>query len=190
MNSADQKQRLRQQMREQRRSLSATDSQTYANALCEVFKSWISESHFPIALYLSFDGEINPMPVIEYCWASEKPVYLPVVMPGQGHLLFAHYTKETRLEENQYGILQPQVENLVEADTLHTLLMPLTAFDVSGARLGMGGGYYDKTLARCHNKPDLIGLAYEFQEVEKCPVEAHDEPLDGVMTNTKYINFS
>ena len=103
---------------------------------------------------------------------------------------FAEFTPNSRLVENQYGILQPPVENLVRADTLHTLLMPLTAFDASGARLGMGGGYYDKTLAACVKRPKVIGLAYAFQQVDHCPVEAHDEPLDGILTDKEFIDFS
>jgi len=189
MNSPDLKQRLRQKMREQRRSLTSEARQLSAEKTCEVFKTWVTEDLFPMAIYLAFDGELNPQKVINYCWSQNYPIYLPIVIPDEPQLEFAAYTPHSQLVANQYGILQPQVENTVRADTLRTLLLPLTAFDETGARLGMGGGYYDRTLAACREKPNVVGLAYAFQQVSRCPSEAHDVPLDAVLTEDNFIKF-
>ena len=67
--------------------------------------------------------------------------------------------------------------------------MPLVAFDKQGNRLGMGGGFYDRTLARLHEqnwqKPQLIGLAHECQKVDALPIESWDVPLKTIITPDK-----
>jgi 5-formyltetrahydrofolate cyclo-ligase len=73
------------------------------------------------------------------------------------------------------------------------LLMPLSAFDASGNRIGYGAGHYDRAIARLHDKgmqPRLIGVAFDCQEVEAVPAEAHDVPLDAVVTESGYRTFS
>ncbi|BBN82699.1 hypothetical protein PA25_26840 [Pseudoalteromonas sp. A25] len=76
---------------------------------------------------------------------------------------------------------------------LDYLLMPLVAFDHLGNRLGMGGGYYDKTLARYYKehmkKPELIGLAHDCQKVEQLPTEAWDVPLQQIITPSKFYQW-
>ena len=72
--------------------------------------------------------------------------------------------------------------------------MPLVGFDHQGYRLGMGGGYYDATLAymrhrRSWRKPRLVGIAYECQRVEKLPHDPWDMPLDAVVTEDGVIEF-
>ena len=189
MNVSAEKQQLRNQMRARRRALNPEEREEYARAATAILSDWLSSEHVPVGLYLAFDGELDPQGMIQYCWANNYPVYLPIVSPGVSELVFALYTPETELIKNHYGILQPPVENTVRVSTLQTLLMPLTAFDTTGARLGMGGGYYDRTLAEAATKPRLIGLAYDFQQLDSCPSEAHDEPLDGILTNKQLLLF-
>ncbi|WP_159287438.1 5-formyltetrahydrofolate cyclo-ligase, partial [Klebsiella pneumoniae] len=103
-----------------------------------------------IALYLANDGELNTQPLIEWLWQQGKQVYLPVLHPfAKGHLLFLHYHTHTPMDKNRYGIAEPKLDQRLicpvrELDIIGT---PLVAFDQSGQRLGMGGGYYDRTLA-------------------------------------------
>jgi len=60
--------------------------------------------------------------------------------------------------------------------------MPLLGFDKRGTRLGYGGGYYDRTLERLGKRPRLVGIAFAAQEIEDIPREAHDVPLDVIVT--------
>jgi len=146
-----------------------------------------------IAIYLTNDGELSTSSFIDWCWQNKKQVYLPVVHPfSPGNLLFLHYQKDTRLIKNVYGILEPKlditkVSPLTELDVICT---PLVAFDDSGARLGMGGGFYDRSLAHWQKtKIYPIGLAHDCQLVTKVPVETWDIPLPEIITPSKRYRF-
>ncbi|MGC9402543.1 5-formyltetrahydrofolate cyclo-ligase [Vibrio genomosp. F10 str. 9ZC157] len=144
-----------------------------------------------IALYLSTDGEINTTPLIEWLWAQGKSTYLPVLHPfSKGHLLFLHYTPTTPLALNRYQIVEPKlnqalVKPVAELDLICT---PLVAFDSTGQRLGMGGGYYDRTLEtwfKHKQGPVPIGLAHDCQYIETLPSEIWDVPLPKIVTPSK-----
>ena len=150
-----------------------------------------------IACYLSNDGEMDPMPLIGLAWAMGKQVYLPVLSHLRSdHLLFAPYAPGDALRANRFGIPEPVValRHLVEARVLDVVLMPLVAFDLRGNRLGMGGGFYDRSFAflrrrRHWLKPHLVGMAYEFQCVDALARRHWDVPLQGVVTEQGFTAF-
>jgi 5-formyltetrahydrofolate cyclo-ligase len=153
-----------------------------------------------IAIYLANDGELNTQPFINWCWQNKVSVYLPVIHPfSKGNLLFLRYEKTTILIKNTYGISEPtlDVRNIITVDKLDIIFTPLLAFDTGGNRLGMGGGFYDRTLANWHiqyqqnkqTKPLPIGLAHDCQKVEKIPFEIWDIPLPKIITPTTSYNF-
>ncbi len=146
-----------------------------------------------IAVYLSNDGELATKAFIEWCWQEKKSVFLPVVHPfSPGNLLFLQYQQNTALVHNRFGILEPkldvtQVCPLAELDVICT---PLVAFDNTGARLGMGGGFYDRSLANWQQtKLYPLGLAHDCQLVESVPVESWDVSLPEIMTSSKSYLF-
>jgi len=146
-----------------------------------------------IAIYLSNDGELSTTSFIDWCWQNKKDVYLPVVHPfSSGNLLFLRYQPTTELLSNAYGILEPKldvtkVSPLAELDVICT---PLVAFDTTGARLGMGGGFYDRSLAHWQQtKLYPIGLAHDCQLVENVPMESWDVPLPEIITPSKPYRF-
>jgi 5-formyltetrahydrofolate cyclo-ligase len=107
------------------------------------------------------------------------------------------YQRTTRLVDNHFGIPEPEAntDQRCPPSRLHTVLMPLVAFDSHGNRLGMGGGYYDQTFAfkkrpRVSTKPRLIGVAHEFQRVAELPNNDWDVPLDGILTERVLRMFS
>jgi len=145
-----------------------------------------------VALYLSNDGELDTSLLINELWSIEQHVYLPVIHPFNGaNLLFQRYEKNSPMRANRYGILEPKLNcsQICPLPALDYLLMPLVAFDKFGNRLGMGGGFYDRTLARLHEEnwqqPQLIGLAHECQQVDKLPIESWDVPLKTIITPNK-----
>ena len=99
------------------------------------------------------------------------------------------------MTQNKYGIEEPElrVDNVVPLADIDVLLLPLVGFDEKGNRLGMGGGYYDRTLAQWYNghAPHLfpIGLSYDEQRVSELPVEAWDIPLPEIITPGKHWRF-
>lgn len=188
----DSRTHLRLQIRQRRQSLSAFEQQTASQQLIHTFASLPEVAAAQrIALYLANDGELNTQPLIEWLWQQGKQVYLPVLHPfAKGHLLFLHYQAHTPMNKNRYGIAEPKLDQCLicpvrELDIIGT---PLVAFDQSGQRLGMGGGYYDRTLApwfKTQQGAMPIGLAHDCQQVEQLPTASWDIPLRKIVTPSK-----
>ncbi|MEX3241077.1 5-formyltetrahydrofolate cyclo-ligase [Serratia quinivorans] len=184
---AQQRQNIRNQIRQRRRALTSEQQNNFALQTAERIATHprIQAAH-SIAVFLSFDGELDTRPLIERLWQQAKQVYLPVLHPfSPGNLLFLRYTPETPLVHNRFNILEPQldVRNVLPVGSLDVVLTPLVAFDSSGQRLGMGGGFYDRTLQNWqHAGPYPIGLAHDCQQVEQLPVEHWDIPLPEIIT--------
>ncbi|MGB1236766.1 MAG: 5-formyltetrahydrofolate cyclo-ligase [Pseudomonadales bacterium] len=190
----DARQALRKQMRTARRQLSDIQQHTAAQALAAniIELSAFNASH-SVAIYLSSDGEIDTQAVIEHCWAQGKDVYLPVLDPDRVNaLLFVHYDRQTPMCHNKYQILEPATpyQKTLPAQALDLVLLPLVSFDSSGNRMGMGGGYYDRTFAfkaeQPTAQPTLIGMAHELQRVASLPVASWDIPLAGIASDKQF----
>lgn len=142
-----------------------------------------------VALFLSFDGELNTTPLIQSLWQAGKNVYLPVLHPfSPGNLLFLRYTPQSNLVTNRLKILEPKldVRDVLPLNKLDVLVTPLVAFDETGQRLGMGGGFYDRTLQNWQQHGFYpVGLAHDCQQVETLPVEQWDIPLPAVVTPSR-----
>lgn len=185
---------LRKEIRQRRNALSITEqfnAETALTARLSIHSEILQAKR--IAIYLSNDGELSTANFIDWCWQNEKDVYLPVVHPfSKGNLLFLHYQQDTKLVSNQYGILEPQLDvtMVCPLDQLDIICTPLVAFDNSGARLGMGGGFYDRSLAHWQQtKLYPIGLAHDCQLVESVPIESWDIPLPEIITPSKSYRF-
>ena len=177
---------LRQQIRKTRANLTALQQQQAENSITQQALALIEERNAQhIALYVSFDGEISTDKLIKTLWAQDKCVYLPVLHPfSPNHLLFLRYLPDTPMLKNKFGILEPKlnVQNVLPLDELDILFTPLVAFDKQGNRLGMGGGFYDRTLQHWQKSPFIpVGLAHQCQQVEQLPTEAWDVPLHQIL---------
>lgn len=184
---AQQRQNIRNQIRQRRRALTPEQQQQSSLQIAERIAAHpriLAAQN--IAVFLSFDGELNTRLLIERLWQLNKQVYLPVLHPfSKGNLLFLHYTPETPLVHNRFNILEPEldVRHVLPLGSLDVVLTPLVAFDSAGQRLGMGGGFYDRTLQNWqHRGPYPIGLAHDCQQVEQVPVEHWDIPLPEIVT--------
>lgn len=183
------RQALRQQVRDLRRQLPATTQSGAALQLVEQFERHpLIQRARRVALYLANDGELDTRAAIEWCWQQQIQVCLPVLHPfSEGHLLFLDFTPTTPMTSNRFGIAEPQLDcrAIISKSAIDVLFTPLVAFDALGNRLGMGGGFYDRTLAGWHHHrlgPYPIGLAHDCQRVEHIPTEAWDVPLPEVIT--------
>lgn len=184
---AQQRQALRQHMRRLRRSLSDTQQFQASQQLAEhaILFSPIEQSH-RIALFLSMDGEINTRPLIARLWHLGKSVYLPRIDPtSPTSLIFQRYTPHTNLIKHRLGMLEPEEnsEEICALTELDVVIVPLVAFDSTGQRLGMGGGFYDRLLADWQKTSVFpIGVAHDCQLQEALPIESWDIPLPAVIT--------
>ncbi|MGN1280437.1 MAG: 5-formyltetrahydrofolate cyclo-ligase [Succinivibrio sp.] len=144
-----------------------------------------------VGSYLSMGGELSTVPVNEYVMQNHI-LGLPFMdVHVKGHMDFYLYRKGDPLIENRFHILEPEniSDNLLSPDKFEALIVPLVAFDQKGNRLGMGGGYYDRMLKKVSARCLIIGVAYDFQELENVPVEKWDMPLHEIITPTRHIVF-
>ncbi|PWG63007.1 5-formyltetrahydrofolate cyclo-ligase [Spiribacter halobius] len=145
-----------------------------------------------VALYLPADGELDPSVILRRAWHEGRRICLPVLRPD-GALAFRRLTADTPLRANRLGLLEPAGPRAVAVPLAHLdlVLMPLVGFDAAGRRLGMGGGFYDRTLAGRgrFRRPALVGLAHECQRVGELPSESWDVPLDAVITGQRLYRF-
>jgi len=191
------RQQLRSHIRALRRSLSAEQQHQASLDLVQQLlpRPEIQQAQH-IALYLTNDGELDTTPLIQALWQQGKSLYLPLLHPVvAGYLVFQLYTPDTVLTPNQFGIGEPELNCslLRPVSQLDLMFTPLVAFDSQGQRLGMGGGFYDRTLSQLDStvrKPQLIGLAHDCQHVEAVPVEAWDIPLPAICTPSRFCTFS
>lgn len=190
----DPRQMLRKELRARRNGLNPTQQEAAsAWALRHLMKlpKFLRAQH--VALYIAADGELNPHPIAEQLWKMGKRCYLPVLHPTQeGHLWFLEYTPETQLKPNRLGIPEPDHRHTqkLAANLLDIVLLPLVGFDRQGGRLGMGGGFYDRTFAfhkGKKTKPYLLGMAHTCQEVETLEMADWDIPLFGIVTDKELI---
>lgn len=191
---ASNRQAVRKHFRRLRNSLSRAQQQHAATALARTLeRSALLLRHKHVALYLANDGEINPKLVMKRLLTRGVHCYLPVLHPMYpGRLQFCRITPDTRYRPNRYGIAEPfwPQRRLMHPEFLSLVLLPLVAFDASGNRMGMGGGYYDRSFAfkrrRGTSTPIMIGLAHECQKAESLHTECWDLPLDGIMTDQRF----
>lgn len=183
--------RIRNEIRQQRSQLRLRERLRAANRLTRLVTRqfyYLKSNH--IAAYFPMNGEMDPTAIVQHALAMGKQVYLPILVPFlDNRLWFARYKPGQAMRCNQFGIPEPtySAKTLVSARTLDLILVPLLAFDHQHHRLGMGGGYYDRTFQfrNVHghwNKPLLLGLAYEFQRVASLPQKSWDVALDRVAT--------
>ena len=187
-NSTDKK-ALRAQMRARRRALSAAERQAAARRFADrIWPQLQAPQYRHIAVYLAFDGELDLRPLVERLWAAGKAVYLPVLSRWSARRLwFRRYGPHQPLKPNRYGIPEPISGSVLASRQLDVVLLPLTAFDQAGTRLGMGGGFYDCTFAyrraSLASRPRLIGVGYRWQEVQQLVREPHDLPVQAIVTD-------
>lgn len=190
-----QRDEIRKAIRQKRRLLTLDEQQQAAEQLCEQVLSHpkIKQAQ-TIALFLSFDGEIDTSPLITQLWALNKQVCLPVLHPfHRHHLLFLRYDPTTQLVKNRFNIFEPplNVNNIIPISDIDIIFTPLVAFDEFGQRLGMGGGFYDRTLENWQQQSFYpMGLAHICQQVKPLPSADWDIPLPEIITPNKIWSFN
>jgi len=172
---------LRALLRDRRRALKAGDPLAGERAADRFDASKLAPFRIA-AIYRPIGSEIDPGPLGRRLAASGVVIALPVVVAAGAPLLFRRATDGAAFAPDALGIAAPGPEAETVAPDL--IVTPLLGFDSCGARIGQGGGYYDRTLASLRAKAQVfaLGLAYDGQTVDRLAPEPHDQPLDGVLT--------
>jgi len=183
---------LRRLLRKARRALSPAEQRAAARNL---YRQLAQHPAFRrarhIALYLPNDGEIDPRLLLREAQRRGKKTYLPVLNAWpRTKMVFQRMTPGEKLRPNRFGIAEPGIDPARQRAiwALDLVLLPLVGFDEHGGRLGMGGGFYDRSLAyrarrTAWHAPLLLGLAHECQKVERLDQASWDVPLQGTVTD-------
>ncbi|WP_423749395.1 5-formyltetrahydrofolate cyclo-ligase [Pseudomonas sp. VD9] len=182
---------LRRMLRKARRALTPSEQRRAALGLYrQLAQHPLFRRAKHISLYLPTDGEIDPRLLLRAAQRRGKATYLPVLSAWpRTKMVFQRVSPGEKLLPNRFRILEPRINACRQRKvwTLDLVLLPLVGFDDAG-RLGMGGGFYDRSLAylarrKSWRKPTLLGLAHECQKVDRLAQASWDVPLAGTVTD-------
>lgn len=166
-----------------RKQFSTNDQKFCSKTICshiQELPEYQAAKH--IAFYHGVKGEVDLSELWNRALRDQKFCYFPVIMTNLS-LSFLPAIPSVNYRLNQYGIPEPEVDlaQAIPPNKLDLILVPLVAFDQHGTRIGMGKGYYDRTLSTLRPKL-LLGVAYEFQQQPLIQPQPWDVKLDAVVT--------
>lgn len=186
---------LRKIMRSKRQNLSAAQQRRAAQFLFfKLSKHKVFKNAERIGFYFSNDGEISVDLLFHHAVRLRKKCYFPCI-DKNNTLQFRQFISELSLRKNKFGILEPNATApRIEASQLDLVFAPLVAWSISGKRLGMGGGFYDRCFAfklkKGKTTPILIGTAHHCQKANAIDTEAWDIPMDMIASDQLLMNTS
>ncbi|PQO30551.1 5-formyltetrahydrofolate cyclo-ligase [Blastopirellula marina] len=144
-------------------------------------------------VYVSVRDEVKTTRILEEVLANGHQVVVPYCLTNQELGLFL-LTDPQQLERGAFGILEPiatlRAEQTVAPEMLDTIVVPGVAFDRHGNRIGYGKGYFDRLLTNLRSDCLKIGLAFDCQIFPEIPADAHDRPVDHLITESQSIRCS
>lgn len=182
-----QKSKLRSELLIRRNSQTVSDKEKKDRA---IFERLVNLPQFKASseffTYLSHGGEVSTDELIVRFFGKKK-IVVPKISGDEICLYELH--EATQFEKGRFGIREPKVcLPKKEIEHIDLMIIPGIAFDLSGYRIGFGGGYFDKLLAKVHC--NTIGLAYEFQIIDKVPTHSYDVPVSLIVTEKRVIGPS
>ena len=199
--------KIREQIRADRRAVSPTDRAAWSSSICQrivTLDQFLMAKR--VAGFLAFDGEADPLDAMVAAVDQDKEVYVPTIVAKRTPLKFVRWTPGCAMRKNKFGINEPVVpeSEWLDGRELDFVITPLVAFDESRNRIGVGGGFYDRTFEFLNSdagsgssevvKSDsqietdhlistfLMGCAFELQKVESISAKEWDVQLHGVAT--------
>ncbi len=188
---------IRRQMRQNMTALGTSDRNVLAEQAIEHFTSTLEFLRCKhIGLFFPVRHEISLLPLAEICWATSKRVYLPRILPRPFQkMIFQAFTRQSRMRPNRFGIPEPDLpfRKHIPIRRLDIIVTPLLAFGLNGERLGMGGGFYDRTFSFINRHPTLThpvlwAIALDIQRIE-FQINPWDVALNGVATESGIRRF-
>ena len=161
--------------------------------LSDAFLALIAErSWIHIAVFIPLPGEPDIWTPSQQLMATQAAmIYAPRMMP-ENQLDLVMITNTTALLRGPFGVIEPPLESNALADltTLDAIFIPGLAFSKDGGRLGFGGGWYDRLLARIPDKTIKIGVCWNELLIDSVPMDARDVRVDGILTEAGYLTSS
>ncbi|MDR1533083.1 MAG: 5-formyltetrahydrofolate cyclo-ligase [Clostridiales bacterium] len=187
MTIAEKKAALRSVLRKKARDLPATEARISSEAICRSVIQWLPEykDSGTLFVFVGTKMEINTDSIIEHALAAGKTVGVPLCV-SPGVMEVRSITGFRDLEPGAYGILEPKKERpIISPGDIDLAIVPCISCDKKRRRLGQGGGFYDRFMAK-GNFPKIALCRADFL-LEEVPVEQWDLPVDGVVTETEII---
>ena len=151
-----------------------------------IIKSDIYKKAQSIFIYISFGSEVETKKIIEHAISLGKNIYVPKTNKSIKEMIAVKIHNFDNMTVDKWGILEPiTVDKNFVGNEFDLIIMPGVAFDITGNRIGYGGGYYDKYIHNLKRRPTLLALAYEFQIIDNIIAEIHDIKLDYIITEKK-----
>ena len=173
------KKALRHQIREKKRAMTPEQIQEASNRLAELFADCDAYKNAKTVYgYLPYNQEVRTVPILQRALQDGKRVAVPKVYGEE--MRFIYITDLAAVEKGYAGIPEPVADEPVAHDPTALVLMPGLAFDHQGHRIGYGGGFYDRFLAREPGHP-TVALCYDFQVLPRLETEEFDIPVDCVL---------
>ncbi|MBU6338626.1 MAG: 5-formyltetrahydrofolate cyclo-ligase [Rickettsiales bacterium] len=190
------KQELRQVFKDKRNSLSKEEVQIKSSAINNNFitnllpKIYQKNSKAIFSIYLSSGNEVATEEISQYFISNDINFSYPKIIKLNFPLEFILFEKNQEFSKNNYfpKILEPNKGQAISPDII---ILPLLAFDSKLSRLGMGGGFFDRTIEFLRKEKNIItiGLAYDFQGSDSIiPIEKTDQKLDFIVTETNIFS--
>lgn len=187
------RQQLRRELKNKRQLLNNAEVQRDSRLIAKnLWACHVLSRAKRVAVYLAMPGEVDCRWIVEGARLRKMRIFAPVL--SNGKLLFAPLETQSKFANNCYGIAEPTApaNKLLRGQHLDAVIVPLLAFDSAKNRIGMGGGYYDRTFAFRNRRskwkrPLLIGVAYSFQQVNDFRAAIWDVPLDTVVTEQQLL---
>jgi len=186
------KERIRKQMIEKRKNLSISEVLEKSNL---IKKRLFNINNFKkaqnILFYVSYNNEVYTHDMIKECLSGKKKVIVPITNKKHRKLILSELNKWEDLKLGAYNILEPRKEYIKEIppDQVDLAIVPGIAFDLSGNRIGHGMGYYDRLLKELYKyNISAVGLAFEFQIINRIPSELHDVKVKKIVTEKQIIS--
>lgn len=186
--SGGEKAEIRRQMRSMRRTLSGEEQKRAADGVyAQIMRMESYRSARTVMAYAAVRGELSLERVMEDIRDSGRRLALPRCGEG-GEMDACLVTERRQLRQGAYGIWEPDEScPLVPPEEIDLMLIPGTAFDRAGGRIGQGGGYYDRYIIQ--TRAVRVGICHGFALVNRIPTEKRDVRMDAVVTPEETLVF-
>jgi 5-formyltetrahydrofolate cyclo-ligase len=177
----DEKNRVRQAMRERREAMTAGERLDRSRRICGYVLDLIRDGE-NVMTYSSKELEVNTAPLVTALLAAGNPVIVPIIVREDVSLRLSYLEDPAVLAISTFGVPEPIGSEIpARAEEVDTIILPMLGFDRRGGRLGYGAGYYDRFLAR-NPRIRRIGIAFSCQEAEEIPCDANDIHMNLIIT--------
>ncbi|MHC5026284.1 MAG: 5-formyltetrahydrofolate cyclo-ligase [Planctomycetota bacterium] len=190
MNETEHKAEIRAQMRATLQAMDDATKHDFSVRACQRLLELDELTHATVVmLFMPLSTEVDLTPAAVRCFRLGKTVCVPRVNWEKCDMSPVEVTSfdDHVMETDEHGLRFPRNAGPILPQLIDIVIVPGLAFDDCGHRLGRGGGFYDRFLGRIRQTATTVGLAFDQQVIPQVPVEAHDLPLDMVVTERRVM---